>query len=49
MITIDGYDICKFYNDDIVEVKISDKSCYIFQSANRLFYDILHNKLNWGR
>ncbi len=49
MITIDGYDICQFKNDDKLKAKISNKSCYIFQSANRLFYDILRNKLNWGR
>ena len=49
MVTIDGYDICQFKNDDKLKAKISNKSCYIFQSANRLFYDILRNKLNWGR
>lgn len=49
MITIDGYDIYQFKNDDKIKARISDKSCYIFQSANRLFYDILRNKLNWGR
>lgn len=49
MVTIDGYDIYEFKNNDKIKAKISDKSCYIFQSANRLFYDILHNKLNWGR
>ncbi|TVL79527.1 NAD(+) kinase [Brachyspira hyodysenteriae] len=49
MVTIDGYDICQFKNDDKIKAKISNKSCYIFQSANRLFYDILRNKLNWGR
>ena len=49
MITIDGYDICQFKNDDKIIAKISNKNCYIFQSAKRLFYDILRNKLNWGR
>ncbi|WP_367182057.1 NAD(+)/NADH kinase [Brachyspira sp.] len=49
MITIDGYDIYQFKNDDKIKAKISDKSCYIFQSEKRLFYDILRNKLNWGR
>ena len=49
MITIDGYDICQFKNYDKIKARISNKSCYIFQSANRLFYDILRNKLNWGR
>lgn len=48
MITIDGYDIYKFGKTDTVKASISDKNCYIFQSANRLFYDILRNKLNWG-
>ena len=49
MITIDGYDICKFDNNDILKAQISEKHCYIFQSAKRLFYDILRNKLKWGR
>ena len=49
MVIIDGYDICQFKNYDKIKAKISDKNCYIFQSANRLFYDILRNKLNWGR
>ena len=49
MITIDGYDICKFDKNDILKAQISEKNCYIFQSAKRLFYDILRNKLNWGR
>lgn len=49
MITIDGYDICKFDKEDILKAEISEKHCYIFQSAKRLFYDILRNKLNWGR
>lgn len=49
MITIDGYDIYQFKNDDKIKAQISNKSCYIFQSAKRLFYDILRNKLNWGR
>ncbi|OEJ14334.1 NAD(+) kinase [Brachyspira hampsonii] len=49
MITVDGYDICQFKNNDKIKAKISNKNCYIFQSANRLFYDILRNKLNWGR
>lgn len=49
MITIDGYEVCKFDNNNIVKAEVSNRSCYIFQSANRLFYDILHNKLNWGR
>lgn len=49
MINIDGYDICKFKNEDKIKASISNKSCYIFQSADRLFYDILRNKLNWGR
>ena len=48
MVTIDGYDIYKFGKTDTVKASISDKNCYIFQSANRLFYDILRNKLNWG-
>lgn len=49
MITIDGYDICKFDKNDILKAQISEKHCYIFQSAKRLFYDILRNKLKWGR
>lgn len=49
MVTIDGYDICKFDNNDILKAQISEKHCYIFQSAKRLFYDILRNKLKWGR
>ena len=49
MVTIDGYDICKFENNDILQAEISKKHCYIFQSAKRLFYDILRNKLKWGR
>lgn len=49
MITIDGYDICKFDKNDILKAQISEKNCYIFQSAKRLFYDILRNKLKWGR
>ena len=49
MVTIDGYDICKFDNKDILKAQISEKHCYIFQSAKRLFYDILRNKLKWGR
>ena len=49
MITIDGYDICKFDKNDILKAQISEKHCYIFQSAKRLFYDILRNKLIWGR
>ena len=49
MITIDGYDICKFDKNDILKAQISEKYCYIFQSAKRLFYDILRNKLKWGR
>lgn len=49
MVTIDGYDICKFENNDILQAEISEKHCYIFQSAKRLFYDILRNKLKWGR
>ncbi|WP_295162715.1 NAD(+)/NADH kinase [uncultured Brachyspira sp.] len=49
MINIDGYDICQFKNEDKIKASISNKSCYIFQSADRLFYDILRNKLNWGR
>ena len=49
MITIDGYEVCQFDNNSVVKAEISDRSCYIFQSANRLFYDILRNKLNWGR
>lgn len=49
MITIDGYDICKFDKNDILKAEISEKHCYIFQSAKRLFYDILRNKLKWGR
>ena len=49
MVTIDGYDICKFDNNDILQAEISEKHCYIFQSAKRLFYDILRNKLKWGR
>lgn len=49
MITIDGYDICKFDKNDILNAQISEKHCYIFQSAKRLFYDILRNKLKWGR
>lgn len=49
MVTIDGYDICKFENNDILKAEISEKHCYIFQSAKRLFYDILRNKLKWGR
>ena len=49
MVIIDGYDICQFKNYDKIKAQISNRSCYIFQSANRLFYDILRNKLNWGR
>ena len=49
MITIDGYDICKFDKNDILKAQISEKHCYTFQSAKRLFYDILRNKLKWGR
>ena len=49
MITVDGYDICKFDKNDILKAQISEKHCYIFQSAKRLFYDILRNKLKWGR
>lgn len=49
MVTIDGYDICQFDNNDILQAEISEKHCYIFQSAKRLFYDILRNKLKWGR
>ena len=49
MVTIDGYDICKFDNNDVLKAQISEKHCYIFQSAKRLFYDILRNKLKWGR
>lgn len=49
MVTIDGYDICKFDKNDILKAQISEKHCYIFQSAKRLFYDILRNKLKWGR
>lgn len=49
MITIDGYDICKFDKNDILKAQISERHCYIFQSAKRLFYDILRNKLKWGR
>ena len=49
MVTIDGYDICKFDNNYILKAQISEKHCYIFQSAKRLFYDILRNKLKWGR
>lgn len=49
IITIDGYDICKFDKNDILKAQISEKHCYIFQSAKRLFYDILRNKLKWGR
>lgn len=49
MITIDGYDICKFDKNDILKAQISEKHCYIFQSVKRLFYDILRNKLKWGR
>ncbi len=49
MITIDGYDICKFDKNYILKAQISEKHCYIFQSAKRLFYDILRNKLKWGR
>ena len=49
MITIDGYDIGKFDKNDILKAQISEKHCYIFQSAKRLFYDILRNKLKWGR
>lgn len=49
MVTIDGYDICQFENSDILQAEISEKHCYIFQSAKRLFYDILRNKLKWGR
>ena len=37
MITIDGYDICKFDKNDILKAQISEKHCYIFQSAKRLF------------
>ena len=49
MLTIDGYDICEVDSDTIIKTQISNKYCYIFQSSNRLFYDILRYKLNWGR
>lgn len=49
MITIDGDAIYKLKKGDIVRAEASDKNCHIFQSGSRIFYDILRDKLNWGR
>lgn len=49
MITIDGDNIYRLKKGDIVKAEASDKNCHIFQSGKRIFYDILRDKLNWGR
>lgn len=47
-IDLDGDYIYELKTDEEIKIKVSDKYCYIMQSKNRSFYDILRDKLNWG-
>lgn len=48
ILTLDGQEVVKLGDDDILNIRISDRKLFLIKDPERHFYDVLRSKLNWS-
>jgi NAD+ kinase len=49
LVVVDGQDIYDFGNDDIIRIRLSGKSAQLIHREEFNYFDVLKEKLNWGK
>lgn len=48
ILTLDGQEVVKLGDNDILNIRISDRKLFLVKDPERHFYDVLRSKLNWS-